>query len=286
VAYIGAGAADLLPLNEGNLLITDMSLASVRAGRTNPFEIEKYLEKDVEIHSCSNLHAKVFVFDGKAIIGSSNVSKHSSNSLIETALLTTDSIVVSSARGFVRSLRGERIKRDYIKICKKEYRPPTFTPIKTSVKVAPAHPTLWLQRVDEYKYTPQESKLSRQGRKAAMRAIVDKRASTVNDILYGAKHPLAREAAIGDLVIQTWLERGKLLVYPPARIIRIKSYVRTADKSQNKIIFLEEPKSPRRLSWKRFVEALKNIGITRVGEHINRRINSPEVQHPILGLWA
>lgn len=272
-------------MEEGDLLIVDMSLGSVRAGRTNPSEIEKYLEHGVEVHSCSNLHAKVFVFDGKAVIGSSNVSRNSSTYLIETALLTTDFIAVSSARGFVRSLRGEQVTRDYAKAFKKEYQPPRFTPKRKGSKTAPAHPTLWIQRMYDYEYTDQEEKLSREGRRAAKKAIVDKQASTVNDVVWG-KHSLAREAKIGDLVIQTWLERGRLWAYPPARIVRTRQYVSTADQSRNEMIFLEELKSPRRLSWKRFTDALKDVGISRVSEHVNRRVDNPDIQHPILGLWV
>jgi len=101
VAYLGTGASELLPLGVGDVLVVDMSLAAIRSGQTNPYEIEKYIRSKVEVHSRSSLHAKVFVFDGKAIIGSANVSRNSQHKLVETAVITTDKDVVRDARGFV-----------------------------------------------------------------------------------------------------------------------------------------------------------------------------------------
>jgi phosphatidylserine/phosphatidylglycerophosphate/cardiolipin synthase-like enzyme len=123
VAYLGAGAFELLPLGSGDLLVVDLSLSSVRSGQTNPYEIEKYIRNEVEVHSRPNLHAKVFVFDKRAVISSANVSHNSQNNLVETAIITNDKEVVRAARGFVFSLRGEYVTPAYVKTCKREYQP-------------------------------------------------------------------------------------------------------------------------------------------------------------------
>jgi phosphatidylserine/phosphatidylglycerophosphate/cardiolipin synthase-like enzyme len=130
VAYLGKSAIKLLPLNQGDVLVVDLRMETVRAGQVNPFEVEEYLKRGVEVFSYANLHAKVFVFDVKAIIGSANVSSHSKNSLVESAVLVTDSTVVNAARGFVMSLIGTPVTPAYVKSLKKEYHPPRIKSIK------------------------------------------------------------------------------------------------------------------------------------------------------------
>src|SRR5437773_1478451 len=108
VAYLGTGAADMLPLGRRDLLVTDASLAAVRAGQTNPQTILDLLARGVVVHSCPALHAKVFVFDKSAIVGSANLSHHSQNGLLEAAILTREPSAVAEARAFVQSLAGEQ----------------------------------------------------------------------------------------------------------------------------------------------------------------------------------
>ena len=49
VAYMGRkNASNLLPLDNGDCLIVDMSDRTVEMGQTSPFEIEKYLNRGVE----------------------------------------------------------------------------------------------------------------------------------------------------------------------------------------------------------------------------------------------
>ena len=43
IAYIGQGGAKLLPLRKGHRLVVDMSLATVKAGSTDPREVEKLI---------------------------------------------------------------------------------------------------------------------------------------------------------------------------------------------------------------------------------------------------
>jgi len=149
VAYLGKDATRLLPLRRGDVLVVDMSLSAIKAGQTNPYEIEKYLKRGVEVHSCPNLHAKVFVFDSKAIIGSANVSRNSQNNLVEVALLTTDKAIVNSARAFVISQMGELITPTYTENCKKLFRPSKR--VGGGGKRRSNHPRLWIQRLSPLK---------------------------------------------------------------------------------------------------------------------------------------
>jgi hypothetical protein len=46
IAYFGQGGAKLLPLRTGDRLVVDMSPATVRAGGTDPREIEKLIQRN------------------------------------------------------------------------------------------------------------------------------------------------------------------------------------------------------------------------------------------------
>ncbi len=290
VAYLGTGATRLLPLKRGDVLVVDMSLASIRAGRTNPAEIEKYLKRGVEVYSCHNLHAKVFVFDDMAIVGSANVSKNSQELLIEAALFTTDTTVVDSVRNFIFSLKGEIVTPEYVETCKKEYKPPILPPSvhrpKRSGTVVPVHPRLRIERVYPITIDSQEEKLLEGGVEKAEKKLGDTQLYTVHSVRFPEGSTLAKKAEIGDLVIQVWKEKdGKLWVYPPGRIVYIQLYTRSRDNRRFKFIHLEAPKQPRLVPWEKFRSVLRKK-LARVGKHhISREITDAQLKHELLCLW-
>lgn len=145
VAYFGSGAAKLLPLRKGSTLIVDMSERAVRSGQTKPSEIGKLLKAGVDVHTVENLHAKVFVADGLPIVGSTNASHNSAETLVEAVLETQHREIVRSCRDFVRSLRGELVTPEYVKHMQRLYRPPRFPPRKHDsppASFAPSHSRL------------------------------------------------------------------------------------------------------------------------------------------------
>ena len=94
IAYVGQRGATLLPLRRGDRLVVDMSLAAVKAGSTDPREIEKLIRRDVQAFTRRNLHAKLIVTDRSVIAGSANVSKRSKDILDEAGIWTDDPAVV------------------------------------------------------------------------------------------------------------------------------------------------------------------------------------------------
>ena len=66
IAYFGQGGAKLLRLRKGHRLVVDMSPATVKAGATDPRELEILIGRGVEVFTRSNLHAKVVVADKAA----------------------------------------------------------------------------------------------------------------------------------------------------------------------------------------------------------------------------
>lgn len=287
VAYLGKGAAKLLPLNNGDTLVVDLRLETVRAGQVNPYEVEEYLKRGVEVFSYANLHAKVFVFDDKAIIGSANVSRHSKNALVESAVLTTDSVVVNSARGFVASLTGAPVTPAYVKSLKKEYHPPKIKGGKRGTKNSTRdhHPRLRIESVYSADFDNKENRLTRIGKASARKKVKDRKRYSVEVIRCGV-FGLGKQASFGDLVIQ--IERdddGAIWVYPPARIIHLKSYI-NSNGAQRVLVFIEAARNPKRLKWDVFKAALEKGGVPKLSENIGREISNADLKHTLLGLWT
>lgn len=103
VPYFAQSAADMLPLLESSVLVTRISEPAARAGQVSRDDLVKLAEAGVEIWSVPNLHAKVYVFDGTAVLGSSNVSA-TSKELVEACWQTSNPKAVKSARDFIDSL--------------------------------------------------------------------------------------------------------------------------------------------------------------------------------------
>lgn len=126
VAYVGQGATRLLPLRAGSNLVVDASEAAVRSGQTDPRELLKYFRKGVDVFSQPKLHAKVFVFSNVAFVGSTNVSSHSANVLVEAAVAVRTASAVAEARRFVLDVAKSPMGEEFLKKLVKIYRPPRF----------------------------------------------------------------------------------------------------------------------------------------------------------------
>lgn len=88
VPFWGAGAMKSLGLlNWKNVEI----VCNLESGGCNPYAIEELLKAGFEVRSHRRLHAKIYIFNDRVIIGSSNVS---SNGLVET---------VSETKGWIEA---------------------------------------------------------------------------------------------------------------------------------------------------------------------------------------
>src|SRR5437879_954134 len=74
VPFVGRNAARQLALRAGDILVTKFDEAAIRQGLVSPHAIVAFIQRGVNVYSVSNLHAKVFVFGRRAIVGSANVS--------------------------------------------------------------------------------------------------------------------------------------------------------------------------------------------------------------------
>jgi len=72
VAFWGKGAAQELGLVKKGAAAT--IICNLISGGTNPNEIEAIKKKGVNVRQCDNIHGKVYIFDDRVILGSSNAS--------------------------------------------------------------------------------------------------------------------------------------------------------------------------------------------------------------------
>lgn len=155
VAFIGSGASRMLPLKKGSRLVVDASRRTIKAGLTNPFELEKFYRKGVRIYSCNDLHAKVFVFGAVAFVGSANVSKSSRDVLTEAILRSDARSVVSDAETFVRQIGLVEMGKDEIIALQKLYVAPKGAPRKQSRRSRSSN--LRIVHLDEAEDVPEEA---------------------------------------------------------------------------------------------------------------------------------
>jgi hypothetical protein len=292
IAYFGQGGAKLLPLRKGDRLVVDMSPKTVKAGSTDPREVEKLMQRQVQVFTRRNLHAKLVIADNAVISGSANVSKHSQRDLDEAAILTTEPAAVRRAREFIGRLCTEPVRPEYLKRCKDIYRPPRFNGQQTRGRKNQQrveHAKLWI--VNLWEATVPDSEISRyeQGEKRAARKLRDLERSKADSFHWPRKPRMAEELAFGDWIIQAVTYKGKgVLVYPPAQLLLIDHYVRNRKSGAERWVFhFELPKRAETMSWKAFMRA---VGPTcrryLPSSPRTRAIRQMELADELLGLWT
>lgn len=124
VAYFGKKGDALLPLAKNSTLVVDASINTVSSGGTCPAALRPLLKRGVKIFSAQNLHAKVFVFDDVAFVGSANASTRSQKHLVEAVVKSTDAVLVTDAREFVQGIAVTALTDADLIELQKSYKPP------------------------------------------------------------------------------------------------------------------------------------------------------------------
>jgi hypothetical protein len=280
VAYVGAGATKLLPLKKGDLLVANVSLAAVKQGQTDPREIKKYIAKGVEVHSCSNLHAKVFALGNTIVVGSSNISRNSDKHLNEAIVFSKERPLLSWVRGYIKSLATQSLTIKLVDKLIGEYRPPRWLPGESAVSNIVGHESLWVLRVVPAEYEPQEERISAANIKRLSERI-SRRSFEINSLRWDKKSGFAKRAEIGHRVIQVWKDGDDVTIFPPAEILG-KEPIPNANRI---FAFLCESKNPRTYTPASFAKLLKKGSVGRLLENLRGEIKNPSVRHKLLGLW-
>lgn len=288
VPYFGGGASDLLKLGEGSLLVVKFDLEAIRAGQVDPREVVKAVKRGVEVHSCSNLHAKVYVFGNTAVVGSSNVSRHSENNLLEACVETTERKVVSNAKKFVRSLMGDKVGLEYAEKMITFYRPPLNSRKRArhikGKRKTPSHSDIWFVSLVQRGWQNVDYEQEEKGRPTAEKAMKNPRSSGLEDFQWSGGKILDRYK-VGQRVIQcTKTDDNKVLVSPPSRIVSVRRY--TVKGKKRAIVYLEVPKKYRRRQLASFLLSLgasaKQLGNPRR----TKQIRDPDLIYTLGRLWT
>lgn len=281
VAYFGQGASRLLPLKAGGVLVVNLGLAAVRSGQTCPDEVIRLLRRGVEVHSCDNLHAKVFVFDRRAIVGSTNVSHNSRGGLLEAAIETTDPDAVRSCKEYVDSLRGEHVDLDHARRLSKEYKPPKFGLSRR--EPVPEHPPFWVVPLAKEYWEPEDQEQYDRSAPTATKKLGDEGLFSLEQFGWdggGFRRPLK----IGDLVMQLIKESANsVMLSPVTRVIHIRPY--SVSRQRRMIVYLRMPKVRRKNLLDLQERLSESWSLLRGLKRNPRLIREARMAHEILQLW-
>ncbi|PZG12557.1 hypothetical protein C1I95_25565 [Micromonospora craterilacus] len=113
VAYAGDGAAELLPVKAGDLIVVNGSGNALASGATSARLLRAWYEQDVQLYAHETLHAKVFVIGRTAFVGSANLSLRAyTDGTVEAAIQSTDAAIVSGARQFIDEMAANATEID------------------------------------------------------------------------------------------------------------------------------------------------------------------------------
>jgi hypothetical protein len=292
IAYFGQDGAKLLPLRTGDRLVVDMSPATVRAGGTDPREVEKLMQRGIQAFTRRNLHAKIVVAGKSVISGSANVSRRSLRVLDEAAILTTDPMAVRRAQDFIERICTEPVRPEYLEKCKSIYRPPRLSGQRAWRKDGQhraTHAKLWLVNLVEASIPESELERYEQGEAEAEKVVKDQARSSTTSFHWPYKPKMASELEMGDWMIQIVTYKDKsVLVYAPGQLLVVDHYVRDSQHGKERWVFhLEVPKRGETITWKEFARAAKSlIGSSAKSKPRTKPVRDIQVADEVLGLWT
>ena len=247
VAYLGAGASHLLPLERGSRLVVDASERAVASGQTCPADLLKLVNRGVAVYCVPNLHAKVFVLGKTAYVGSTNASSRSASQLVEAVLRTTEPSAVQAARKFVEDLCLHELTPEVLKHLSNLYRLPKIPGSKSMQRSVPDSarrptlPRLFLAQLRLIEWSDRDQALHDAGLVVARKRREHPRTFKPTSFRVAGQ---CRDKP-GDVVIEVTDEgAGKVLVSPLANVLHIRR--RQDAKGRVAFVYLEHASRPRR----------------------------------------
>jgi hypothetical protein len=284
VAYFGQGASKLLPLRPNSRLVVDASENAVKSGQTHPADLKVLQKSGVIIYSVPRLHAKIYVCEGVAMIGSANASRRSSETLIESMLRTTEPRIVLAAKSFVSGLCLNELTPTAIDRLQSKYRPPRIPQgegralRKTGRKPRPELPRLFLAQLVRGDPPKGTERAQEKGGKIAKARRKHGRSYVMEDFHWWGKVRFKRQ----DKVIQVVKEEsGHRLVDAPGEVIHVEPWNRNERKGA--FVYLELPRIRRvgadRLARKLGYGAKKKL-------KTNGLVRDQDFAELLLGNWS
>jgi hypothetical protein len=252
-----------IAFGEGDVLIADASDEAIQSGQTSAVVLKAAWKRGARIFSIRRLHAKVYVFDKYAVIGSANLSKESEKRT-EAALLTDQPTVVSAARLLIDRLRqtGDVVDKEFIeRICKlpveKRARPVHGQRIKLK---GDRRPRTWLVGLMPVREKAEEKDVVERGMKEAEKHVSHED-SSVSFIRFRGNSRFRREAQAGDVLVCIWTPSGK---GEPEAVYHHSPILLRKDDVENNLTWFYVEEFPdahnTTLTWKQFQKLFVRIG--------------------------
>jgi hypothetical protein len=260
IAYV---TRDDIGLRAGDVLVTDASSRSIRAGQTDAKLLLKLHEAGVVVHSWEGLHSKVALFGKHALIGSANMS---GSALIEGSAVTDDPVIVSGVAAFIERLSTPASKlgaRDIRRLCAIDVvRAGRFVAMQRKPNpVRRLGSAVWILGVKELKRDPtaaQQKRIDRKNRGLAEQFGADE--DDISWIQWGKKSRFGRDCRAGDTIFQIYNWRSDK---PPVVTRRVRVLLKDVEPEFNRFYTQDSPGRSNEITWARFQRVLKQAGFTR-----------------------
>ena len=232
--YIGKGAAKMLPLNAGSILITRFELSAISAGQVCPQDVLELLHRGIRVFNSPSLHAKIYLFPKVVVLGSSNASHTSRDRLLEACVETNEPRILAQARSLLMSLLSDPIDENTVRAMLTKYRAPAVFPLSEgksglTVQRRAVRPDelsvrpLWLLPVVEQEsFSVAENGALAQAKEEGLAAAKVREKNCVETLLCPGNQ--RKKLEVGDMVLIRHRDKtyGSDMLSPPARILSFR----------------------------------------------------------------
>jgi hypothetical protein len=209
--YLNGDAFRMLPLRKSkDILVVDACERNVRAGLTNPHEIEKFMDAKVQCFTVDDLHAKGYLADKSLFAGSANASTHSRDTLIEACLRVRNANVAGQFESWLARLALVPLTAERLAELKGIYKPAKWPKAGGYKPRAAAAWILTIDRDDDSEETEEYID--------EVAAANDIGSDEIYPVTVSNRSRAARSAKKGDefFILD---HRGRIKALPPMRLI-------------------------------------------------------------------
>jgi hypothetical protein len=288
IAYV---TRDLVGFRKGDALVVDASAPAIRNGETDARLLRKLHNKGVRLYDCADLHAKILLLDGVAIISSGNMSSSSENRMVEAALISDHGSVVGGVASLIEQLvkqsseldkkqisqlcRIKVIRRGGWNVARQNRRKPRITDLGNRT---------WIVGVRELKGDPRPEEQTLID--SAMRSLHERLGSDEDDfnwIKWGVRGRFPQECRAGDLLIQIW--RSADAKRPSAVIKPVPVLLKQPTKQWTRFYVSQASGRSPEMTWGRFQRLLNEVGYPREVKARSVQLVDPDIADTIDRKW-
>ena len=293
VPYLGEGAAKMLPLKPGSILVTRYEVSALKAGQISPNDIIELLNRGVRVFTEPALHAKIYAFANRVIIGSSNASKTSKDRLVEACVEIEDRTTIKAAKAYVLKHTKCPITPEFARELAPYYKKPSHFPMmsqpttagdsgKTRAANDLSEHALWLLPTEPLGETSSAWKSASAAALAAAQKRVGKEAEIQLDTLAWTKEA-GKKLSVGDnLLMRQTDKNGVDWIWPPAIV---HSIIKTPGKDSYAVAY-SQVKNAKRRRLDVVQEKLGDSAKSLASLKYTMRRASPKARSELLGLWG